>query len=62
LSDENFFWGDLHGEVTSADHDTVGRCEDLIEVVKGLLVLNFSNNLYELTFFAKSIMDTFDVI
>jgi hypothetical protein len=61
LSDENFFWGYFHGEITTADHDTVSSGEDLIVIVEGLLVLNFSNDLDILSFFTKSIVDTFNV-
>ena len=45
LSKEDLTGRNLNTQITTSDHDTVGRCKNLVKVLNTLLVLNIDEDL-----------------
>jgi len=57
LGGEYLCGGDLDAEISSGNHDAVGRGEDLLEVVEALPVLDLGNDLDVLPFLTQHFAD-----
>jgi hypothetical protein len=61
LSDEDLGRWDLNTEITTSNHDTVSLPQDLVKVVKTLLVLNLGNDLNFPALLSENLSDGGDI-
>ena len=62
LGDEDLLRRDLHAEIATGDHDTVGGGEDLVVVVEALLVLDLGNDLDVGAAWSKQVTDVLNIV
>ena len=62
LSQEHLTSGDLNTQITSGDHDTIGRSENLVKVLKALFIFNLDDDFNIDTLRAKDFTDILDVL
>ena len=44
LCQEDFFRGNLNAKISTSNHDTIRSCDDLVQVVDTLVVLNLRDD------------------
>lgn len=62
LGNEDLLGRDLHAEITTGDHDTIGGGEDFIVVVESLLVLDLGDDLDVGAAWSKKVTDVLNIV
>jgi len=61
LGNEDLLGWDLHAEITSCNHDTIGGSENIIIIVESFLVLDLGNDLNVSASWSENITDSLNI-